>query len=129
MKNVVLCLSLFCIIGVSVGQYRRSRQLAGGFSDIIESELKQLEPKVGIAFGLISYKHDDFVYKLKRVVSGKSQVVAGSRYQFVVEAAPKDNADDVKKCDVDILENLQGEFDDIQVKCEHKEKVFSYKKE
>lgn len=123
MRNIVLCLSLCCVIGVSVGQ------LAGGFFDIGESELKELEPKVAIAFELLSIKHNDFVYKMKRLVGGKSQVVAGSRYQLVVEAAPKNNANDVKKCDVNILENLQGDFDEVQVKCEHKDKVYLYSKQ
>lgn len=123
MRNIVLCLSLCCVIGVSVGQ------LAGGFFDIGESELKELEPKVAIAFELLSIKHNDFVYKMKRLVGGKSQVVAGSRYQLVVEAAPKNNANDVKKCDVNILENLQGDFDEVQVKCEHKNKVYLYTKQ
>lgn len=129
MRNILLCLSLFCVIDVSVGQYRKSRQLAGGYFDIIESDLKELEPKVAIAFDLLSIKHDDFVYKMKRLVGGKSQIVAGSRYQLVAEAAPKDNANDVKKCDVNILENLIGEFDEVQVKCEHQEKVYLYTKQ
>lgn len=123
MRNIVLCLSLCCVIGVSVGQ------LAGGFFDISESDLKELEPKVAIAFELLSIKHNDFVYKMKHLVGGKSQVVAGSRYQLVVEAAPKNNANDVKKCDVNILENLQGDFDEVQVKCEHKNKVYLYTKQ
>lgn len=123
MRNFVLGVALFCILGVSVGQ------LAGGFYDIIESDLKELEPKVAIAFELVNIKHNDFGYKMKRMVSGKSQVVAGSRYQLVVEAAPKDNENDVKKCDVNILENLQGDFDEVQVKCEHKEKVYRYIKQ
>lgn len=83
MGNFLLCLSFsLCILGVSFAARDRNtlrRTLAGGFNNIGESDLKGLEPKVTTAFEQLSSKHDDFNNSLKRVVSGKSQVVAGTR--------------------------------------------------
>lgn len=132
MRNFVLCLSLFCILGVGFAARDRNtyrRTLAGGFKDISENDLKELEPKVTTAFEQLSSKNDDFVYTTKRLVSGKSQVVAGTRYMLLVEAAPKDNANDVKNCDVRILQNLNGQLDEVEVKCEHHDKTFRYTKQ
>lgn len=131
MKNFVLCLSLFCIFCVSFAARDRNilrRTFAVDFSDINENDLKGLEPKVTTAFQQLSSVNNDFDVSLKRIVSGVSQAVAGKRYQLIVEAVPKNNANNVKKCDANILENSNGELVEIQVKCEDKEKVYIYYK-
>lgn len=132
MRNFVMCLLLFCIFGASfadVNQDNFCRTSVNRFYDISEDDLKELQPKVATAFDQLSRKHDDFVYTITRLVGGKSQVIGCTRYMLLVEAAPIDNAADVKKCNVRILQNSSGEFDDVEVKCEHKDETYRYTKQ
>lgn len=77
-----------------------------------------LHPKLSATFDHLKTTKNDFDFTLKRIVSGKSQVVAGSHYIVQVEAT--NNQAQVKQCEADILENLHGEFHQVDVKCENK---------
>lgn len=107
---------------------RRKRQIGGfgGFQDMSEAGLNELKPKLATTFTQLSSTHDDFDLTLKHLESGKYQVVAGTIYQVKAKATPKANANEEKLCDVEVLQNLQGVFDQVTVKCEHKDKTFLY---
>lgn len=107
---------------------RRKRQFGGfgGFQDLSEAGLNDLKSKLPTAFSHLSSKHDDFDLTFKHLESGQYQVVAGTNYQLKVKAAPSSNANDEKLCDVEISENLKGEFVLVKAKCDHKDKTFVY---
>ncbi|XP_055309719.1 uncharacterized protein LOC129573342 [Sitodiplosis mosellana] len=91
----------------------------GGFSPLSEEALADLHPKVTESFTQLGKKHDDFDLIVKRILSGKSQVVAGTRYVLTVEATnPKD---EVKTCEADIWEKTWENFFRVQLKCQEKD--------
>lgn len=91
--------------------------------------MKNLQPKLTTTFNHLGSQHDDFDLTLKHVESGEYQVVAGTVYKLKVKATPKASPSEEKHCNVEILENLKGEFDQVTVKCEHKDKEFKYTKQ
>lgn len=101
----------------------KNHQALGGFQEISNDGLKELFPKLTATFDQLSREHSDFNVSLKRIVNGKYQVVAGSHYVLHVDVAREAN---VHQCEVDILENLQSEFDRVDVACGHHKKVFHY---
>lgn len=105
--------------GYSSALDRAKRQIGfGGFSTMGEEELKQLHPKLSTTFDHLKATKSDFEFTLKRIISGKSQVVAGSHYIVQVEVTNKHAQ--VKQCEADILENLQDQFHQVDVKCDNK---------
>lgn len=95
---------------------RRKRQISfGGFNNLSENGAKELHPKLTAAFDQLKTQKPDFDLTFKRVVSGKYQVVSGTIYQVIVEAT--NQANEVKTCEADILENLHDEFDRVELKC------------
>lgn len=125
MAKLVLCLSLFlCVFGVSFGQ----TAVLGGFQEADEGVLNNLFVKLRPTFEQLSQKYSDFDFTLKEMLSGKYQDVQGTRYIATVEVTSKANPSEVKRCEIDILENLQGEFDQVTVKFENNGKTFTYTK-
>lgn len=122
--KLVLCLSLLvCIFGASFAQ------TLGGFQDMSESDYNSVLPKLRSIFERLSSEHNDFDVIFKRIQSGKYQTVGGTNYEMKVETARKSNANEAQLCDVHVLENLQGEFDQVDVKCEDHDKTFRYTKQ
>lgn len=120
----VLCLVLFvCIFGTNFAQY------PGGFHDMTESQYNEVLPKLRTIFEHLSSTHDDFDVILRRIQSGKAQTIFGARYDVKVETVRKSNANEAGICNVDILENLQGVFDQVDVICQHNGKLFRYTKQ
>lgn len=110
----------------SHAESRRKRQIPtlGGFQDINQDGLNAYFLDISSIFDLLSSQHSDFDVTLKRVVSGKSQVDAGSHAIVNVEAVLRTNADAVKHCEVDLHRNLKGAINRAEVKCEHHDRRF-----
>lgn len=102
---------------------------AGGLQNMSPASLNELLPKLTTTFEQLSRQNSDFDVNLKRICSGKSQIVLGTHYIVNVETTKKSNVNEVKKCEADILENLKGEFIEVDVKCDHKNKTFRYIKQ
>lgn len=113
--------------GYATGQERRKRQTGfggfGGYSTMTQDQLKQLQPNLSGTFDHLRSNKPDFGLTLKNIVSGKSQVVAGTHYVVQVEATHSNGQ--VKQCEADILENLKGEFHQVDVKCENQSYRYS----
>lgn len=78
--NIVLCIVLFC--GLSVNALPG---LVGGFHEASPELLTDLFPLLEKALVDYGAVNTDFDIRLKRIVSGSSQVVAGTRYNLIVE--------------------------------------------
>lgn len=124
MKSVLCVSLLLCLFGASFGQ-----TAPGGFQDLNESTLNELYPKLQPVFENLKSQHDDFGLVLQHIVRGKSQVVAGTHYVIHAHAGETLTDSNPKHCDIDILENLKGEFDQVEVKCDHHDKTFRYTKQ
>lgn len=57
----------------------------GGLTDIPPNELPELHTKIAEVFTLLGSQREDFKYRIKRVISGKKQIVSGYRYCIEVE--------------------------------------------
>lgn len=104
----------------------------GGYSTVSEDGLNNYIPQLSTIFSQLSSQNTDFdsnQFVLKRIVSGKYQVVAGYHSVLQVEVAPKDHPDQVKHCKVDIYENLKIEIEEVNMKCDCIDKTFHYKKQ
>lgn len=128
MAKFVIVFALLSVFGASLAiDDAPLLSLAGGLSDLGAEGINNVLPTAHSAFSLLHTKYPEFDYILKRVVSGKSQVVAGSRAVLQVEVGPKDHADQTKQCELDLTENLQKEIVIIRMKCDGKD--FEYYKE
>ncbi|XP_055309689.1 uncharacterized protein LOC129573320 [Sitodiplosis mosellana] len=125
--NFVLCLSLLCGLCVA-GIPATTEPLPlppsgfggfGGFSPLSEKALADLHPNVTESFKQLGKKHDDFDLIAKRILSGKSQVVAGTRYVLTVEATNLKG--EVKTCEADIWEKTWENFFLVKLKCQEKD--------
>lgn len=129
MQKSVLFLTLLGIFGVSFAiDDKVLASLLGGFSEIDEKGLSDVASKVPVVFDLLYGKYPEFNYVLKRVVSGKSQPVAGSRTILKVELTHGLLQPEVKNCDLDYTEDLKSVIIKAEVKCEQDEKTYTYEK-
>lgn len=134
MQKFVLCLTLLSVFGTISADKAEADiidQLSefpvrGGFHDLDAEGLKGLEQELKTLFDKMGATYDDFDVNFKRVISGRSQVVAGTNYELNVEVTPKADPSVVKNCEVNYFRNIGGEFDRAYVKCDHKDKTFSY---
>ena len=91
---------------------------------------KKYFPKLVKVFDLLSHKYSDFDVTLKRLISLKN--TGGTKPEEThsivkVEATTKAKPSEVKQCEVDIREPLfEGAFVQVDVKCEHNDKIFRY---
>lgn len=79
--NNVLCVVLFCGLSVALPPV----PVPGGFHEATPEVLTDLHPILEKALIDYSVSHTDFDGRLKRIVSGKSQVVAGTNYDLIIE--------------------------------------------
>lgn len=129
MQKSVLIFTLLCLFGVSFAiDAQVLSSLVGGFSEIDEKGLDKAAAVVPTAFNLLYPKYPEFNYVLKRVVSGKSQPVAGSRTILKVELTHGVLQPEVKKCDLDFVEDLKSEITKVEVKCENDSLTYTYEK-
>lgn len=127
MGKFVLFLTFLGIFGASLAiDDKVLVSLTGGLSDLGQDGLVHVTSEAPTLFNLLKGKYPDFDYTFKRIVSGKSQVVAGSRYYAKIEVTPKDHADQVKNCDLDYVEDLKHVFTKIELKCD--DKTYTYEK-
>ncbi len=84
--TIVLCIAIFC--GLSVNA--TSPPIVGGFHEAPQELLTDLFPIFEKALTDYGAAHTDFDGRLKRIVSGQSQSVAGTNYDLIVEL---ENAD------------------------------------
>ncbi|XP_055297206.1 uncharacterized protein LOC129565908 [Sitodiplosis mosellana] len=90
----------------------------GGFSPLNKKSLAGLHPKLTHSFIELGKIHKEFDLTVKRILSGKSQVVAGTRYMIAVEAANPNN--EVITCEADIWEKTWENFFQIKLTCQGK---------
>ncbi|KAG4075252.1 hypothetical protein HA402_003043 [Bradysia odoriphaga] len=87
--NIVLCVALFCGLGVNATSPTAPppphSPPPGGFHETSEELLNDLFPLFEKALVDYGAAHTDFDLRLKRFVSGKNQVVAGTIYDLIVE--------------------------------------------
>lgn len=95
----------------------------GGYSVMSDSDIQSVFPEVKKSFEKLASTETEFDVVFSKILSGTSQLVAGMNYKLIVEAK---KADEVTNCAVDIRENLAGQFVRVKVKCDHKNKEFSY---
>lgn len=107
---------------------RGKRQSLGGYQNIGPNGISELEPKLKTIFEKLRSQYEDFDFNFVRVEGGRYQVVSGTHYIVNVEASQKSN-DKQQRCEADILENLKGDFDRVDVKCAHPDKSFRYVKQ
>lgn len=89
----------------------------GGFSPLSEKSLQDMHPRLTSSFNEWGKDHEEFDLIVKRVISGKSQVVAGTRYVLTIEAAnPKD---EIKTCEADIWEKSWENFFQVKLTCDN----------
>lgn len=93
----------------------------GGFSEMNEDSIKKLHPKLSHSFTELGKVHDDFDFVVvKKILSGKIQTVAGTRYDIKFEAENKNN--EAKVCDAKIWEKtFENNFFQVKATCEEKE--------
>lgn len=93
--------------------------ILGGFTDLDENDLLELHPKLVNSFVQLGEKHpNEFDLIVKRIISGKSQVVAGTRYMVNVQAENSKN--ETKNCEAEIWEKLWENFFQVKLKCQDK---------
>lgn len=78
--TIVLCIVLFCGLNVNARP-----SLAGGFHETTPELLTELFPLLERALVDYGTENTEFNGRLKRIVSGRNQVVAGTIYDLVVE--------------------------------------------
>ncbi|KAG4075247.1 hypothetical protein HA402_003038 [Bradysia odoriphaga] len=87
--NIVLCVALFCGLGVTATSPTAHppppSPIPGGFHETSEELLNDLFPLFEKALVDYGTAHTDFDLRLKRIVSGKNQAVAGTIYDLTVE--------------------------------------------
>lgn len=128
MRKSVLFLTLLSIFGASfAGDDAGHFAVGGGFSDISQEHLDSSMPEVYNVFGLFKYKYPEFDYILKRVVSGKHQVVAGSHTIYQIEVGPRDHADQTHACEIDMYRSLGDVINKVSMDCNDGKK-FVYEK-
>lgn len=79
--KTVLCVALFCGLSVALPP----PVPVGGFHESSQEQLTDLYPILEKAIADWGAEHKDFNGQLKRIVSGKSKVVAGTIYDLIVE--------------------------------------------
>lgn len=88
----------------------------GGLSNISPQTIKEVTPRLTQALNDLKNRNpNQFVPTLIRIVSGKEQTVAGSRYELVVEFSSAQNQ--IQQCDVVFWEKPWENFFKIDVKC------------
>lgn len=93
--------------------------ILGGFTDLDEKDLVELHSKLKNSFDQLGEKHPkEFDLIVKRIVSGKSQVVAGTRYMLNVQA--ENSKKETKYCEADIWEKLWEDFFQVKLTCPDK---------
>lgn len=92
--------------------------IPGGLTDITPNELPEIHTKMTEVFTLLGSQREDFKYRIKRVISGKKQVVSGYRYYVEVEAY--DEANELKNCKADIWEKTWEHFLQAEMCCDNK---------
>lgn len=88
----------------------------GGFSAVAPEKLTDLHAKLTPAFTQLSAEREDFDLTIKRILDAKTQVVAGFRTLANIEATNK--ANEIKKCEVDILEKAGEKSMHVELRCE-----------
>ena len=101
-------------------QSTEKRRLSGGFRSLDKKSLKKLQPNVMKSFTELSKKYKDFNLIFERILSGKSQFVAGVRYVLTVECTNPE--EEVKICKVDIWEQAWLNF--VQVKLTYEKNIY-----
>lgn len=127
MKLFVFCLFLLGIFGASFAEDSENASqppIPGGYQNMSANALNELFPRLSEAFTQFSYQNDNFDSSLKRIVSGEFQVVAGIHYLLSVEVTRETN-NHVYPCEVDVIENIKGEFDKLKVECEFHDAAYS----
>lgn len=95
-----------------------TEQLPGGFTALDEKSLAELHPKLTNSFIKLRKMDQEFDWTLQRILSGKSQVVAGTRYTLTVEAT--NSNDEVELCEADIWERTWENFYHVKLTCQGK---------
>lgn len=105
---------------------KRSPQGFGGFgapSPASAETLTQLKPKLTGAFEKWAKSHPEFHLHLVNVLSGTSQVVAGTVYEVLVEAEENGQT---TQWNAKVLENLQGEITQVTLTIPGKQHLLTF---
>lgn len=89
--------------------------LVGGLSGISPETIKELSPKLAHAFDELRKTYpNQFILTLSRILSGKEQIVAGTRYLLVVEVNTNNQ---IQQCEAVVWEKLWENFFQLELKC------------
>lgn len=106
--NIVLCTALFCGLSVAIPD---SPVVVGGFHETPQEVLTDLYPILEKFISDYAAVHTDFGLRLKRIVSGKSQVVAGTKYDLIVELEDADKH--LTEYQADVRQGLDRELVEV----------------
>lgn len=83
-KLTVLCIALYCGLSIALSN-KVLKHLSDGFHEASPEDLTDLHPILEKALIDWGASLSNFDCRLKRIVSGKSQVVAGTNYDLIIE--------------------------------------------
>lgn len=122
--NLILLFTLLCgqrvvtIGSTTAGDSTDDFPIIGGFTDLNEKELLELHSKLILSSEKLAEKYDKFDLIVKKVLSGKSQTVAGTNY--VVNVQMENAKKESNTCEAEIWEKLWENFLQVQLKCQDK---------
>lgn len=114
----VVGLTLACFLCVNVAGQEDRHPIIGGFSDLSSEEVANLHIVLMSAFQQLNAERYDFKLAIYRILSAKTQVVAGQRYLANVEAI--NEANEIKKCEAEIVDVPWKHSRDINITCDKK---------
>lgn len=117
-KIAWLCL-VICCASILANPRRAKRQVAGGRTDIAETEFPALFDKVSEALARLATQKNGATLNLVEIKSAQKQTVSGRKYYINAKITLTNN--DEKICDFEIWEQPWLEFQKFDATCEDQE--------
>lgn len=105
-----------------------STPLLGGEIEMPSNELGEIHNKLVESFDQLAAQKPEAQFQVRRIVSGKKQVVAGMRYDMKVEVL-NTKTGETKVCNCEIWEKLWEEFRQVDLDCPNQPKIYRVTKE